>query len=295
MLRKARGDLTGERFGKLVVIEKAPAEFDYIIPATGKHVYKWKCKCDCGNIKYITDNQLRYGYTKSCGCLRKDLLKEKSKTKKNKQDVELQGQKFGLLTVIEDGLYRTNSQGAKIKQCKCRCECGNEVYVNVYHLLDGHTKSCGCTRKDNFKYITHGMSKEQLYIRYIGIKNRCYLPSNREYKNYGGRGIKICDEWLGENGYLNFKEWAISHGYTPELTIDRIDNNKGYSPDNCRWVSYKEQGRNKSNNLFITYNNETHPLCEWVEILGISWGKIRYRYYHNEDLLTGDKLNEKAC
>ena len=214
----------------------------------------------------------------------------------SKQDILLKGKKFGILSVLEDGYFRTNNQGFKIKQCKCRCDCGNEIIVDVYHLLNGHTKSCGCTRKENFKQKTlHGKAYDRIYILFQQIKGRCYRPSQNQYNDYGGRGIKICDEWMGENGFINFYNWAINNGYSDELTIDRINTNKDYSPDNCRWVTRKKQNRNKRNNLHITYNGETHLLCEWCEILGLSWGKIRYRYYHNKDLKTGENLNAENC
>ena len=213
-----------------------------------------------------------------------------------KQNKILKGQRFGLLIVLEDGYYRITSKNTKIKQCKCKCDCGKEIMVDVYHLLDGHTKSCGCTRKNNFKALTtHNKSSSRIYIIYQQIKGRCYRPSQQQYNDYGGRGIKMGDEWADRHGFKNFYNWAINNGYSDDLTIDRIDTDKNYSPDNCRWVSRKAQNRNKRNNLYITYNGETHLLCEWCEILGISWGKIRYRYYHNKDLITGEKLNAENC
>lgn len=252
----------------------------------------WKCLCDCGNEKIITHFNLVYGGTKSCGCLRIEKLKERIAKREKKQDQNVVGQKFGLLLVLKDGYSRIDVNGYVIKRCLCKCDCGKEIIVDIYALLNGHIKSCGCTRKENFKYIVHGKSKDPLYIVYGGMKNRCYIKSNQEYENYGGRGIKVCDEWLGENGFSNFYDWSIKNGYKKGLTIDRINNDGNYEPSNCRWITRKEQSKNTSRNLYITYKGETHLLCEWVNILNISWGKIRYRYYHNNDLITGEKLNE---
>lgn len=121
------------------------------------------------------------------------------------------------------------------------------------------------------------------------IKRRCNNPNNKYFKNYGGRGIKLCKEWadseivnLGRSGrfskgWLAFQEWALSNGYTDELTIDRIDNNKGYSPDNCRWTSRKAQQNNKRNNFYVTYKGKKQTLAQWCEALHLNYNTTYYR------------------
>lgn len=119
------------------------------------------------------------------------------------------------------------------------------------------------------------------------MKERCYSSNNKDYKDYGGRGIFICDEWNNREkvpevdnatkGYLAFKKWALSNGYSDELTIDRIDTNKGYSPENCRWVSVKEQNNNKRCNHYITYNGKTQSLMKWCSELGLNYSRVKAR------------------
>lgn len=110
---------------------------------------------------------------------------------------------------------------------------------------------------------------------WTNMRQRCLNPKNRQYKNYGGRGITICDEWI--NDYSSFRDWALRSGYKQGLTIDRINNDEGYSPENCRWATYKEQSRNTRNNRIITINGETKCLIEWAETLGISYQLVQGR------------------
>lgn len=126
--------------------------------------------------------------------------------------------------------------------------------------------------------LEHGEGRTRLYRCWSGMKTRCRNPHQVRYEDYGGRGIDICDEWA--NSYLTFKEWAISNGYCEGKTIDRIDNEKGYFPENCRWATHKEQQRNKRNNRLVTLNGETKPLSEWSEITGIRHGVLWQRVFH---------------
>ena len=127
---------------------------------------------------------------------------------------------------------------------------------------------------------------DRLYGIYCGIKNRCYNPNRKNYPRYGGRGITVCDEWMGENGYAIFREWAMKNGYDPEApymqcTIDRIDSNGPYAPWNCRWASMKEQANNMRTNRLLTYNGETKTMSQWAETVGIKADTIqcRLKYY----------------
>lgn len=194
------------------------------------------------------------------------------------------GNKYGMLTVIEKG---ESTKRGKLTW-KCRCDCGNikKKSVNGYDLKSGKVKSCGCyySISNARRNVTHGDTSSRLYRIWQGVKARCYRKSTKEYAYYGGKGINVCKDWLE---YLKFKEWAYNNGYSDKLTLDRIDNNKGYFPDNCRWVSYTIQARNRSNNRVVNVNQEEHTLSEWSEISGINAATIAWRLDHgwNEDEL----------
>lgn len=184
------------------------------------------------------------------------------------------GKKFNRLTVIEKAGKKYG-----ITAYLCRCDCGNEVVLTGSSLTTGNTKSCGCYAKE-IQENSERRRKDKMYHLYYGIKTRCYNPNSPEYKNYGERGIKMCDEWL--NDFAVFKNWMLEHGYdysksNVEQQIDRIDNNGDYSPDNCHLVTCKQNCRNTRQNLYLTYNGETLTAVEWAEKLGVPASRIRDR------------------
>lgn len=188
--------------------------------------------------------------------------------------VDLTSKKVGRLKV----LYRLHNYRKKGVYWLCVCDCGNLKIVSSNNLRNGHTKSCGCLQKEPTNII-HGKSDTRLYKIYGCMKDRCNNKLHPAYFDYGERGIKICDEWLHD--FQAFYDWSMSNEYDETLTIDRIDNNKGYSPDNCRWVDMKTQVRNRRNTKYITYKGETKTIKEWCEILGLNYKTVfaRLHYY----------------
>lgn len=154
--------------------------------------------------------------------------------------VDMTGQRFGRLTV----LCRSESV-KKRTMWKCICDCGTEIVAEAHNLKTGHTCSCGCLQRERTGTAnrTHGKRQTRLYRIWNCMKNRCYYPGYHAYKHYGGRGITVCDEW--RDNFQAFHDWAMSNGYADGLTIDRKDNDQGYSPENCRWATMKEQNQNK--------------------------------------------------
>ena len=148
------------------------------------------------------------------------------------------------------------------------CDCGGQTITSRRNLTQGNSKSCGCYRRElGKKNKTHGMKKTRLYRIWAGMKDRTTNPNSKYWIDYGGRGISLCDEWFD---FENFMEWAISNGYTEELTLDRVDVNRNYEPSNCRWATYLEQENNRRNTVYCKYNGETVPIMELSRKLNIS-------------------------
>lgn len=194
------------------------------------------------------------------------------------------GEKYGKLNIIGVKYSEKEKRNLAI----CECECGNIKIIDIRNLTSGRTKSCGCLHKENTARasIKHGMYKSRLNKEYRGIKQRCYNSNNTRYKYYGERGISVCDEWLGENGFINFMNWSLKNGYSDELTIDRIDVNKNYEPSNCRWISMKKQARNRR----IKENNKSG--YTGVQQRGKRWRAFITTNYKTIHLGTFDTIEE---
>lgn len=185
--------------------------------------------------------------------------------------IDLTGKKFGKLTVLK----RAENNKHRQPQWLCKCDCGNETVVVGQKLRTGHTKSCGCIVYEQKPRLTHGMTSTPLFTRWIGMKSRCNNPKNKKYNRYGGRGIKVCDEW--ENDFMAFYNWAISNGFEESLSIDRIDNNKGYSPDNCRWATPRQQANNTRRNIIVERDGEKVTLSDLCRNLGLNYRLVLSR------------------
>lgn len=201
----------------------------------------------------------------------------------------LVGQTFGRLTVLE--YSHKDRYGAH--HWKCLCECGNITYPTTYRLSHNKTKSCGCLHNEIISNTQkkHGLYKTRLYSIYDSMKQRCLNKNSRQYKHYGLRGIIICNEWL--KNFINFYNWSIGNGYEDNLTLDRINVNGNYEPNNCRWITQKEQARNTRKNKYVTYSNQTHCISEWAEKLNCSKSLIIHRIKIGMDLETVFDTNKK--
>lgn len=192
--------------------------------------------------------------------------------------LELTGEKFGKLTAIK--IHHKNNKGCNIWEC--RCDCGAIVYVQATKLRNGNTQSCGCLQKERTSVSSskHGCSNSRIYHIWANMKSRCYNPNNKKYKNYGDRGIIVCDEWL--KSFESFYNWAVNNGYQENLTIDRIDVDGNYEPSNCRWANMTAQANNRTNNHLLSCQGENKTLSEWSNETGISPNLLWYRAHKNK-------------
>lgn len=191
---------------------------------------------------------------------------------------DITGERFGKLVAIKRS-YKSNCGKWK---WLCKCDCGNYKEIDIHNLLRKDktpTRTCGkCEKsKKNTKCYKHGMSKTRVYQCYKLMKNRCYNKHNKKYYLYGERGITVCDEWLGKNGSTNFINWALQNGYNDNLTLDRINNNLGYSPNNCRWATRKEQANNLRCNKRYTIDNKVYTMSQIADKFNINYKLLESR------------------
>ena len=192
------------------------------------------------------------------------------------------GKKFGRLTVVN--VVGRDKVGKQVWLCKC--DCGNELKVNTSSLNSGNTKSCGCIGREKTieRSTKHGLCRERVYKIWVMIRQRCNNESNNWYSRYGGRGIKICEEW--DNDFMSFYNWSMENGYKKHLSIDRIDNDLGYYPENCRWADWEQQANNQKRIRQYTYKGVTDTITYLCERFGKRKGVVRNR------LLRGYTIEE---
>ena len=206
------------------------------------------------------------------------------------------GLKFGRLKVVERA---PNSKTGKTRWA-CQCDCGNPNLKIVFgcSLKSGRTKSCGCLARETKvrngkKNITHGETHTRLYKIWCGMRSRCNYPKNIEYHNYGGRGITYCKEW---ETYELFRDWALNNGYQKYLTLERIDCDKNYCPENCKWATMKEQQNNRRNTVRFVVEGVEHSVSEWSEISGIAAPTLVWRLkngWNENEMFMPVNLNNK--
>lgn len=173
------------------------------------------------------------------------------------------GDRYERWTIIGEA-----NKGYGTRRFKCRCDCGNISIVRLTHLRQGVSKSCGCLAKElSTKRATkHGYSSNPLTKVWRDMNRRCFNPKHKRFKDWGGRGITVCEEWRNLETFI---KWAKESGYKPGLLLDRIDNDSNYEPSNCRWITMKEQGNNRRNNKLITYRGKTMTQVQWAELINI--------------------------
>ena len=245
-------DLSGQEFGWLTVISLYDA-------GESKHGKLWLCRCRCGKEVIVASRDLCRGHKQSCGC--KPPLRLSPET--------LIGQKCGALTVI--------AKGSTNHSVICLCECGNTIEMKCNIWNHKEQKSCGCQRP-----VIDGRSKSRLYKVYMEMLRRCTDPKNPDYDSYGGRGIKVCEEWA--TSFDAFRSWALANGGSESAkgvdnSLDRIDVNGNYEPANCRWISLSEQQYNKRTTIKLEKDGEVHTLKEWAQILHLPYITLYSRIY----------------
>jgi len=213
------------------------------------------------------------------------------------KEIDLIGQRHGRLVCVEYLGLQKRDDGRNNKIWRCICDCGKEKVVTTNSFKS--SMSCGCYKKERLHDLRYkGDDSKHLYDIHRQMKLRCYDSTSKHYKNYGLRGIRICDEWIGDDGLDNFRKWAFESGYHKGLTIDRIDNSKNYSPDNCRWVDMKTQSNNKRNNVYLELNGRTQTLTQWCEEYNVPFARTEARLmkmgWSLEEALTIPKYGKRG-
>lgn len=246
-------DITGQRFGRLTVVDVAHR-------VGGVH---WNCTCDCGGVKVAHGPKLKQGQVRSCGCLAHEAPALRA--------VDLTGHRFGSLLVTKISDKRLGRK--KERAWECVCDCGNKRVVSTRNLRKGRSTSCGCTYVNSQK--THGMTKTPEYAVWCSMRRRCTDPTNSRWYTHGGRGIKVCESWMS-----SFENFIADMGRrpAPSLSIERIDNDGDYTPENCIWATDREQAENRRTTIRIKIDGRIQSLKAWCRELGLPYLKTYKRY-----------------
>lgn len=238
-------DLTGKRFGHLVVLSRVPQK------RTGRgSVAYWECRCDCGEVCVKRYKHLAYGTSTSCGCQAKC------------PPSELVGFRFGRLVVLE----RAENTRQKTRRWRCQCDCGSICIARTANLRNGHTRSCGCWQREVVadQHRTHGLSHLPEYKTWANMLARCERPQHVSFPIYGERGIRVCERWQTFENFLA----DMGSKPTPRHSLDRLDPNGNYEPGNCQWATHRDQLRNRRCSRLFTYAGRTMLLSEWAAEAG---------------------------
>ena len=271
-------DYTGKQIGDIKILKRATGDLEKAQEFVkkgkkGGYSPRYECECLlCGKIFEISIAHIKSKVHKNCGC--------------EKLQYNLKGKRFDKLTVIKKiGLNKHNEI-----LWECVCDCGEKILKTSFALRTSNNNQCKkCANNQialkNKKYELYSIRLRKIYTN---MKSRCYNPNVKSYHLYGERGIKVCDEWL--HSYITFQNWAVKNGYKEDLTIDRIDNNGNYEPNNCRWVDRRVQANNRKSNFYITFNNKTDTLANWCNKLNLVYHKVQHKLYKGisfEDIVTG--------
>lgn len=257
-------DLSGNKYQHLNIVR-------FLERKDRKSLYL--CRCDCGKEVILSSQAFKDKKQMSCGC----------QTWKNTRKIDMAGKRFNKLLVLEEF-------GKRRKEIlwDCLCDCGNHRQATGYDLSSGKTISCLKCSKERVSTsnITHNMTGTKIYHIYWDMRMRCYNDKVESYSYCGAKGTIVCDEWMGKNGFVEFLIWSNDNGYVEGLSIDRIDNNKNYSPDNCRWTTMKIQQNNRKNNKIFSVDGIEDTMSNWSEKLHIPYHQLQrldnvYMYTYN--------------
>lgn len=254
----------GDRYGRLTVLREVDPHMD----VSGKKSRQFKFLCDCGNTAIIKLTQVRNNGTVSCGCRMREAQKEYVQSKK----LKMIGKKFGRLTVVKEVEKYEYESGRTTRQFLCRCKCGNEVIKVIEGLTSGNFKSCGlgCVNSK------HGMSRTPIHNVYYRMIDRCENPNNKRFIHYGGRGIKVCDRW--KESFDNFLK-DMGSKWFKGASIERIDVNGDYSPENCKWIPVSEQSKNRRCVRRFKYKGKMLTIRQLANYSKVSYRTLKNRIY----------------
>lgn len=245
-------DLSGQTLNNWTVLRIAPVRHGLIY---------WQCRCVCGKESPVSAKRLRNGQSKSCGCSKPSTIED------------LTGRVYGRLTVLRFAGKKANGNPLWL----CRCECGTERTIIGSSLRSGRQQSCGCWNKERIR--RHGKCKTPEYVIWAGMKQRCRNPLAGSYRNYGGRGIAVCERWSGRRGFESFLA-DMGPRPSPQHTIERINNELDYSPENCAWALPEQQANNKRTCRYLTHDGCMMTIAQWARHVGLEYKTLFDRLKH---------------